>query len=221
MTVPIQTINDIAIFNSLKPESREEVARVSLLKEYSINTIFQMQDEPCEFVGFVRSGSAIIFRLSPNGNEQIISVLIPGMHFNTVPAMDANNNVRACIKAISPLSLLIIPVGCFRILLQSRADIAYLILTDFAKRLDHLVQLVDELSLHSVRGRLALFLLKKANGSQFSKAWTQDEIAAHLGTVRDVVGRTLRDFIKAGLIERKNGEIVVINQKGLEEEANF
>ncbi|PKN94657.1 MAG: hypothetical protein CVU45_00950 [Chloroflexi bacterium HGW-Chloroflexi-7] len=221
MTVSIQTIYDLAIFKSLKSESQEALAKASLVKECSPNTIFQMQDERCEFVGFVRSGSAVIFRLSANGNEQIISVLTPGMHFNTVPALDARNNVRACIKAISPLSLLVIPVGLFRTLLQSHADIAYIILTDFAKRLDHLVQLVDELSLHSVRGRLALFLLNQAQDKQHSKAWTQDEIAAHLGTVRDVIGRTLRAFIKAGLIERKNGEIVVINQKGLEEEANF
>lgn len=221
MTVSINTIDDFALFKSLKMESREELAKTSFLKEYSPNTIFQMQDEACEFVGFVRSGSAIIFRLSPNGNEQIISVLTPGMHFNTVPALDSNKKVRACIKAISPLSVLIIPVGLFRNLLQSHADITYLILTDFAKRLDHLVQLVDELSLHSVRGRLAQFLLNQAQDNQHSKAWTQDEIAAHLGTVRDVIGRTLRAFIKAGLIERKNGEIVVTNQKALEEEANF
>lgn len=221
MTVSIQIINDFALFKSLKTESREVLAKTSLLKEYSPNTIFQMQDEPCEFVGFVRSGSAIIFRLSPNGNEQIISVLTPGMHFNTVPALDTNKNVRACIKAISPLSLLVIPVGLFRNHLQSHADISYLILTDFAKRLDHLVQLVDELSLHSVRGRLALFLINQAQDNQHSKAWTQDEIAAHLGSVRDVVGRSLRAFIKAGLIERKNGLIVILDRKGLEEEANF
>lgn len=221
MPVSILTLKDFSLFVSLKPETRKELAKASLLKDYSANTIFQMQDEPCEFVGFVRSGSAVIFRLSQNGNEQIISVLTPGMHFNTVPALDDKKNVRACIKAISPLSLLIIPVDIFRDLLQSHADLAFLILMDFAKRLDHLVQLVDELSLHSVRGRLAQFLLNQANNKQNSKALTQDEIAAHLGTVRDVVGRTLRSFIKTGLIERKNGVIVLLNPKGLEEEANF
>ncbi|MRS04732.1 Crp/Fnr family transcriptional regulator, partial [bacterium] len=219
MSVNLQNIKDFALFSSLKMDTLEEMARVALLKDFSANTIFQMQDEPCEFVGFVRTGTAVIFRLSPNGNEQIISVLTPGMHFNTVPAMDTNKNVRACIKAISPLSLLLIPVEDFRYLLQTHADLAYLILSDFARRLDHLVKLVDELSLHSVRGRLAQFLLNQTNNDQSSKSWTQDEIAAHLGTVRDVVGRTLRAFIKAGMIERKNGVMVILDRIGLEEEA--
>lgn len=221
MPVSIQAIKDFPLFSSLKPETLDHLARVVLHKDFSASMIFQMQDEPCKYVGFVKTGSAVIFRLSPNGNEQIISVLTPGMHFNTVPALDANQNARACIKAISPLTLLLIPIEDFQNLLQTRADMAYLILTDFAKRLDHLVKLVDELSLHSVRGRLAQFLLNQAKNGQNSKPWTQDEIAAHLGTVRDVVGRTLRSFIKAGLIERKNGAIVLLDRKGLEEEANF
>ncbi len=221
MSVNLETIKDHPLFSSLKTETLEDLARAALLKDFSTNTIFQMQDEPCEFVGFVRTGTAVIFRISSNGNEQIISVLTLGMHFNTVPAMDSDKNVRACIKAISPLSLLLIPVEDFRCLLQTHADLAYLILTDFARRLDHLVTLVDELSLHSVRGRLAQFLLNQAKKDPSSKPWTQDEIAAHLGTVRDVVGRTLRAFIKAGLVERKNGAIVILDRKGLEEEANL
>ena len=221
MPVSNQTIKEFPLFSSLQPVTQEALVKAALIREYSAETILQMQDEPCEFVGFVRTGSAVIFRLSPNGNEQIVSVLTPGMHFNTIPAMDANKNARACIKAISPLSLLVIPVDDFRSLLQTHADLAFLILKDFAKRLDHLVKLVDELSLHSVRGRLAQFLLTQANDGQYTKPWTQDEIAAHLGTVRDVIGRTLRAFIKAGMIERKNGAIVLLDRKGLEEEANF
>lgn len=180
-----------------------------------------MQDESCKFVGFVYSGSAVIFRCSSNGNEQILSVITPGMHFNTVPALETNPTLRASIRAISPLVLLMIPIVEYCILLQTHADLAYLILTDFAHRLDHLTGLVDELSLHSVRGRLARFLLDQAREDQVPRLWTQEEIASHLGTVRDVVGRTLRAFKDTGLIERKNGMLVLLDRQGLEEEAKF
>ncbi len=63
-------------------------------------------------------------------------------------------------------------------------------------------------SLHTVRGRLARFLLEHAEGERGAEAgaatvfrrWTQEEIAAQIGTVREVVARTLRASADAGLL---------------------
>jgi CRP-like cAMP-binding protein len=219
MPIPIQTIRDFPLFNPLNSSTQEDIANAGFLQEYSTRSLVQIQDEPCKFVGFVYSGSAAVYRCSSDGNEQILSIITPGMHVNTVPALDADSTLRACIRAISHLMLLMIPIGDYRILLKSHADFAYLILTDFAHRLDHLIGLVDELSLHSVRGRLARFLLDQAKEDQIPRVWTQEEIAFHLGTVRDVVGRTLRAFKSAGLIDRKNGSLILLDRIGLEEEA--
>jgi len=141
------------------------------------------------------------------------------MHFNTVPAMDANIQLRASIRALMPLKLLLIPVDDYRFMLQTHPDLVYLILTDFAHRLDHLTKLVEDLSLHSVRSRLARFLLDQADGELISKQWTLDEIAAQLGTVRDVIGRTLRNYMDSGLIQRKGESLILLDRHKLEEEA--
>jgi CRP/FNR family transcriptional regulator len=93
------------------------------------------------------------------------------------------------------------------------------ILRDFADRLAHLTDLVADLSLHSVRARLARFLLEQAAGGQITQRWTQDAIAAHLGTVRDMVGRSLRAFADAGLIRLARNRIVLLDREGLEKEA--
>ena len=45
------------------------------------------------------------------------------------------------------------------------------------------------------------------------------EIAAHLGTVRDIVGRTLRAFADAGLVQMERQRIVLLDREGLEAEA--
>jgi CRP-like cAMP-binding protein len=100
-------------------------------------------------------------------------------------------------------------------------------LKDFADRLDHLTNLVEDLSLRTVRGRLARFLLEHAppgpsgsiDAGGVTRRWTQDEIAAHLGTVRDMVGRTLRSFGDAGLIRMDRQRIVLLDREALEAEA--
>lgn len=221
MTVPIKTIQDFTIFSALSTPTQAGIAQAALLREFIAGAMVQLQGDPCEFVGFVHTGSAVIFRMAERGSEQVLSVITPGMHFNTVPAIDPDHALRACIRAIAPLSLLLIPTADFVKLLIAHADLAYLILVDFAHRLDHLIGLVDDLSLHSVRGRLARFLLDQAQGDQVAKTWTQDEIASHLGTVRDVVGRTLRAFIESGLVERQDGKLVLLDRSRLEEETKY
>jgi CRP/FNR family transcriptional regulator len=71
-----------------------------------------------------------------------------------------------------------------------------------------------------VRERLARFLLEHVEGGQVAQRWTQEEIAAHLGTVRDMVGRTLRAFADAGLLRIERQRIVLLNRPGLEVEAH-
>ena len=88
-----------------------------------------------------------------------------------------------------------------------------------AAEVRHLSDMVEGLALHTVRTRLARFLLTQAEGTRHPKRWTQEEIAAHIGTVRDVVGRTLRAFADDGLIRRERGRVVVVDREGLEREA--
>jgi len=78
---------------------------------------------------------------------------------------------------------------------------------------------VEDLSLHTVRGRLARFLLEQAETDETTRRWTQEEIAAHLGTVRDMVGRTLRAFADAGLVRMERQRIMLLDREGLEAEA--
>ena len=70
-----------------------------------------------------------------------------------------------------------------------------------------------------MRGRLARFLLQQADERQITQRWTQDEIAAHLGTVRDMVGRSLRSLTDAGMIRLDRGRIVLLDRDALEIEA--
>jgi CRP/FNR family cyclic AMP-dependent transcriptional regulator len=98
-------------------------------------------------------------------------------------------------------------------------ELALAILQDFAARLDHLTNLVEDLSLRTVRGRLARLLLDHAEADAVTRRWTQEEIAAHLGTVRDMVGRTLRAFADAGLVRMDRQRIMLLDREGLEAEA--
>jgi CRP/FNR family transcriptional regulator len=73
--------------------------------------------------------------------------------------------------------------------------------------------------LNSISGRLVVFLLQQRDEhSQLNRwRWTLDEMAAHLGTVREIVSRALRELQEAGLIAVECHRIQILDKEGLED----
>ena len=188
-------------------------------RRYAPGETIIFEGDPCEAVYFIAKGQVRAYRLSLAGREQVLTRLGPGQTFNTVPPFQTEGVNHATVAAITAATLYVVASADFRCLVAECSELALAILRDFADRLDHLTDLVENLSLHSVRGRLARFLLQHAEGEQVSRGWTQEEIATHLGTVRDVVGRSLRAFADAGLVRLDRQRIVLLDRGGLEAEA--
>ncbi len=182
--------------------------------------IIQVEGEECDRVCYVINGAVRVYRSAPNGREQILQNLGPGMQFNTIPVITSQSSHKASVRALTDVTLLCIPAADFLRIMSTRADFSASIAADLARRLQHMTGLVEDLSLRSVRGRLARFLLEQADNGEISTQWTQDDIAAQLGTVRDVVGGTLRGFLDKGLLRRDGSRLLLVDRAGLEEETN-
>jgi len=209
---------EIPLLASLSRSTREQLAALLLRRDSGAGEVLFLEGEPCAGVYFISRGEARIFHLSADGREQVLARLGPGSVFNSVPPLLAEPRNQACARTPVPSILYLLPTRGYLDLLERCPDFSTAVLHDFAGRLAQLTGLVERLSLHSVRGRLAQFLLDQADGPTGSR-WTQDEIAEQLGTVRDVVGRTLRAFIEAGYIRKERQKIAIVNRQKLEEEA--
>jgi len=64
--------------------------------------------------------------------------------------------------------------------------------------------------------RLVRLLLETAAGGPDAPKLTQQEMAAQLGTVREMVARALKQLESRGLIESKGGRIVIVDRQTLE-----
>ena len=88
-----------------------------------------------------------------------------------------------------------------------------------AKTLRHLVALVEDLSLRHVTARVAKILLDQEASAQQGQQihrLTQTEMAALVGSAREVVGRALKELETAGVIEMRHGRAVVLNKEQLQ-----
>jgi CRP/FNR family transcriptional regulator len=181
--------------------------------------VISFRDEPCTGVYLIVQGVVSAQRLSLEGREYILDYLGPGECFNLVPVLDGGVNL-ATMQASSAVTLYFIPCDRFLGLVQSYREVALEIATHLAGQVRYLSDAVEDLALYTVRTRLARFLLSRADDDiPHSTRWTQEEIAAHIGTVRDVVGRTLRSFAREGLIRRQRGLVTIADREKLEKEA--
>lgn len=217
MPIP-QSLRDIQLFADLTDSALNCIAEVVIQRTYATDTLIALEGDPCDAAYFVVSGEVQIYRMSPQGRHQVLVRLGPGQAFNTVPLFQPNGTNRASATALSDVTLYAVRRNDFLRVIRTCPELSMVVLRDFASRLTHLTDLVEDLSLRSVRGRLARFLLQQADGEHITRRWTQDDIAAHLGTVRDMVGRSLRAMVDAGWLRMERGRIVLVDRKALEEE---
>ena len=212
----------ISLFADISDDALARIARVAYACTYAPGETIIFEGDLCEAVYFVAEGQVRVYRLSSGGREQVLARLGPGKIFNAAPIFQPHSVNHATVEALTPVVLYAITNKDFGRLVGECAELALVILRDFATRLDHLTNLVKDLSLRTVRGRLARFLLEgvstELDGTANTRRWTQADIAAHLGTVRDMVGRTLRAFADAGLVRLDRQRIVLLDREGLEAE---
>jgi CRP-like cAMP-binding protein len=200
-------------FKMLGLEDLARLARTVIERRFEKDEVIFLEGEPCQGLYIVREGSVKIYKLSPEGREQILNYIKPDDSFNEVAVFDGGAN-PANVVAAETCSLWIVPRSAIVELIQARPEVALAVIQNLGARLRHLVGLVEDLSLRQVSGRLAKLLLETEGAD--GRALTQQEMAARLGTVREIIGRSLRQLETRGLIKTERGRIVILDRHELE-----
>ena len=176
------------------------------------------EGDEVQAVYFITSGMVEIYRTAVDGRAHTLRVLRAGDSFNLVPALMNEGKNLSNGRCLAKTDLLVLDRKDLQIILSEHPVFAAHVLQEMAGRLAGMTKLTSELALLSVRQRTAAFLTREAENDSIKKGrrWTQDDMARQIGTVRDVIGRTLRDFEEKGLIRRDRGNISLIDREGLE-----
>lgn len=196
------------------------LAAACVERRFDRGQVIFLEGEVCAGLYIVGSGEVKIFKLSPQGREQILHRMGPGDTFNDVAVLDGGPN-PASAAALTDASLWVITRGEMQRLTQVHPALAWALIESIARRARHLVAMVEDLSLRSVKSRLARLLLNeveraaKTGELDRSQMVTQAEMAARLGTVREMIGRALRELADEGLIEFDRHRIVILDRDAL------
>jgi CRP-like cAMP-binding protein len=177
--------------------------------------ILSFEGETAEAVYTVVSGVVKTYKTSADGKEQIFRIVRPGGTFNDPPVLgDSLNLVTA--EAMGPVELYGIKQADLAALIAEYPVVARNAITVLAHRVQDLVTLVEDFSFLHVTGRVAKMLLTHVgpDGAEHPRL-TQQEMAALIGTAREMVGRSLKNLEEEGVIRMERNRIVIADEAAL------
>ena len=217
MALEVTFLKSIPYFAGLSHDELNLVKKLVFEKKVERGDIIVLEGEPAEALYFVSSGAVKMFRTSVDGKEQVLNIVRPGESFNDVAIFDSGPNL-ASAQAMGPAIVYGILHRDLHAFLQKHPRIALNVANVLAAQLRHLTSLVDDLSFRPVVSRVAKILLEYAgNGAGPSQRLTQQDMAAIVGTVREVVGRSLKSLETDGVIRMDRHRIVITDREALED----
>jgi CRP/FNR family transcriptional regulator len=220
---PIQRWQQVAFLQSAPVDAIKVLIEVASMRSYAREEFIFLEGEPTAGLFLVENGIVKICRYSKDGREHILHFIRPGETFNDVSVLDGGPNPATAV-AHTDVTLHHISRQNLHQVVLDYPEFAWAMIENLSRRARLLVSTVQDLAMRNVRGRLAKLLIDQAEAAERGESLTpltQEEIAHHLGTVREVIGRTLRSLAADGLIAIQRQQIVIVDRERLKEEAEI
>ncbi len=214
MTAQIEFLQASPYFSGMTEPEFESIADLFYHKIIGKGEIITFEGDPGEALYFVISGAVKCFKVSKEGKEQILQIVLPGESFNDVAVFDGGSNPTST-EAMSMVNCYVITRQDMQIIFEKHPELIANIVKVLSKKIRHLLELVEDLSFRQVISRIARILLEYANGAGPKQKLTQQEMAAMAGTAREVVGRSLKTLQEEGLIRMERNRLVIADKTGL------
>lgn len=220
---PSKILVQVPIFGDLSPAELQFLSERAVARDYDAGKLVFSEGEPCAGLFVVESGRLRIFKSSASGREQVLSIDGPGSSVAELPVFDGGN-YPASAAAVEATRLLCVSKQDFHSLCLLHPQVALKVLKVVGGRLRHLVGIIEELSFTTIRSRLISYLLRHAHQSSATEKATvilpasNQELASHIGTVRELVSRNLSRLQAEGLIAMDGKTVRILNAEALRAE---
>jgi len=211
-------LSKIFLFESLTEEQVNLFIKFTSVKKIGKGDFLFSEGQPATAFFIVVDGSVKVFKLSAEGNEQILHVQQPGdliaeaviFEFDTYPAY-AQALENTTLVRISKIEIID--------LLTHFPEISFQIMRAYSRRIRQLVNKIEEISLFDVKSRLANYIVKnstfKNNHHTCNLALSKKDLAAVLGTIPETLSRAFNFFKKENILSEDKNMIIILDMKKL------
>jgi CRP/FNR family transcriptional regulator, dissimilatory nitrate respiration regulator len=174
--------------------------------------------EPSIGLIVVLDGSLKESKFDSRGRELILSIHKPGASVAELPLFDGGNHPTQARALLGPARVFRVPRAAFASVLNTHPTLAASALRSLAIQQRKLLEMLKAQALHTVKSRLAAYLLAQQT-AQFTLPENNESIAAQVGTVREVISRTLHQLADLEILALSGRRISILNRATLEKMA--
>ena len=213
-------ISATPLFKGLPEGHLQEIEQIAVNKYFNKDESIFFDGEKASGFFVVVEGRIKIYKVSPEGKEQILHIFGSGEPFGEVPVF-SGQQFPANAQAIEKSRLLFFPRTLFVDLISRNPALALNMLAVLSMRLRRFTVQIENLSLKEVPGRLASYLIylsgEQENNDFVTLNISKGQLASLLGTIPETLSRIFAKMAEQNLIEVKGREIKLLNRLGLEE----
>lgn len=212
----LKRLQNFEILRGLDHKTLSALAENAVWKVYAPDAVVFWEGDIESNLFYLQYGSLKALKTSATGREQVIRFIEEGEVFNELGVLARKANPATAV-ALEESGIWLIPRQALEKTILANPKMAAQIIENMADKIIDLVSFAADLSLKTVEARFANLLLEQAEeGVIERRRWTnQTELAAHLGTVPDVLSRVIRELTKAGLIKMDKHHIRILDRDEL------
>jgi len=223
----IELLRRCPLFAGLKEEDLKRIRAIASLRQIEKKEILFSDGEETRGFYVILSGRVKLFKVSPEGKEQILHIVSAPDAFAEA-ALFLEGTYPAFAEAMTDCQLLYFPKRDFIQLIEKNPQLSINMIVTLSHYLKRFASLIEELSLKEVSSRVAKYIIDLSmRSSKEGKSpkeveldLSKTQLALKLGTISETLSRTLAKMKAKRIIDVKKNKIVILNREALEELAS-
>jgi CRP/FNR family transcriptional regulator, anaerobic regulatory protein len=200
----------------LEPPVRDTLVQRSAVVSVPAGTVIFGPGKSPENLLLLLEGRVRVQQVSEGGREIVLYRVEAGQScVLTTACMLAYEDYSAEGIAETDVRAVAIPRAVFDELISKSVAFRTFVFEAYSRRITDLFQVIEDIAFQRVDIRLAQRLLELARGTGQVRA-THQQMAAELGTAREVVSRQLGEFQRRGWVAQSRGVVDLVDRQGLE-----
>jgi CRP/FNR family transcriptional regulator len=224
MKKPLDVISAIPIFNGLPDDQIAAIKQIAVEKKVNKGEILFSEGDEGKGFFVIAAGRLKVFKVSPEGKEQILHILGPGQPFGEVSVF-AGQRYPANAQALENARVLFLPRAAIVNLIAANPSLALNMLAVMSKKLRQFAVQIENLSLKEMPARLSSYLIYLAEEQGVDEVITlkisKGQLASILGTIPETLSRIFARLSGQNLIRVEGKKITLLDRSGLEDLAEF
>ncbi|MBW2544175.1 MAG: Crp/Fnr family transcriptional regulator [Deltaproteobacteria bacterium] len=219
MTNSIDLLSKSQLFGGVSEDHLKKISRISVECHFNKGEMIFFDGDEGNGFYLVVTGAVKVYKLSPEGKEQILHIVSEGGAIGAVPVF-SGESFPANAQAISKSRLLFFSRTKFVNLITNNPSLTMNILAVLSMRLREFTIQVENLSLKEIPGRLAAYLLylseEQGDKDVIKLNISKLQLANILGTGPESLSRALGNMKNRKLVEEEGADIRLVNRGALE-----